>query len=672
MGHGRFAGGWLARFVTARHGPSLLESATRLSRGRSVARRPPEEPLPFPVPPDMSEFAARWIFGSGPAEGVPFFGGGLPAGRKIAPRTPAFLARAQEEQRLATETEEQVNAAWRAAPVQRGQVEEVSSFRLSRTPLPRPRPEPVLAREPAAPPEERPEPPEAGEPIVAARPIEGAESITEQDESKLPSLDARAQSVEEVERPPSPQEAPPSTARPVVTLARTRQEQPARPPVQLAREVSRSGAPLAAPSLEEPEARLEAAPRNRLLRVLDAMRKALPAAQPTPDEREQVREPTRAPPPTQAVIVGEPPRRARGLLRSRGRSGPPPDAQIEPGPPQSGSTSQPPPGGPPMVAAAPLAGPVPQPDEESLATGRGRLLRRSLRRKEQPVQAARPPAAPADEQPVQRSVVESALAPVMSESPPVELLAWSRVESGLPPPTVDAFTSPPRLEEPASAETPLPDAPRVTHTSMSTSAPPRLRVSRRPLPEAARPGGPPHQPAPLHQPEPKSAPFHHADEAPLLVPGPTGGRSAAPSSSRPRVALRRPIAARQPTRTAAADERRPTSGLSLSSATGAVIERDPTGTSTVTFPQDEPALAPEPPELFASPAPEESTLARAASPGPSPAPPLPSTPTTGAVPAPRAPAVDYDEIYAQVVERLRRELLREREQIGDLLGEVTL
>jgi hypothetical protein len=138
------------------------------------------------------------------------------------------------------------------------------------------------------------------------------------------------------------------------------------------------------------------------------------------------------------------------------------------------------------------------------------------------------------------------------------------------------------------------------------------------------------------------------------------------------VALRRAVAARQPTRTAVADERRPTSGLSLASATGAVIEREAAGTSTVTFPQGEPAPAPEPRELFSSAAPEEPTLARAASPGPGPAPPLPSTPRTGAEPARRAASVDYDEIYAQVVERLRRELLREREQIGDLLGEVTL
>jgi hypothetical protein len=136
------------------------------------------------------------------------------------------------------------------------------------------------------------------------------------------------------------------------------------------------------------------------------------------------------------------------------------------------------------------------------------------------------------------------------------------------------------------------------------------------------------------------------------------------------VALRRAVAARQPARTAAADERRPTNGHSLASATGAVIEREASGTTTVTFPQDELAPAPEAPELFSSAAPEEPTLARAASPGP--APPLPSTPTTGAEPPRHAPSVDYDEIYAQVVERLRRELLREREQIGDLLGDVTL
>jgi hypothetical protein len=662
-GHGRFAGLRLARFVAARHGPSLLESATRLSRGRSVARRPREEPLPFPVPPDMSEFAARWIFGSGPAEGVPFFGGGLPAGREIAPRTPAFLARAQEEQRVAAEAAEEAKAARLAAPVQRGQVEEVSSFRLSRTPLPRPRPEPVVAREPAAPPEDRPEPPpEAGEPIVAARPIEAAEPIAEQVEPELPPLDARAPSFEEVERPASPQEAPPSPARPVVTLART--EQPARPPVQLARAVARSGAPLAEPSPEEPKARLATASRNGLLRVLDAVRKALPATRPAPDVHERPTKEAAAPRPTEPVIIDEPPPRARGLLRSRGRSGQPPDAQAEPGPVEPGGTGQPSPAGLPAVARASLVGTVPQHDEESPTTGR-RRVRRSLRRKQRPVQATPPPAARAGEQPIQRAVVESAPAPAASESPPVEPLAWSHVGSGLPAPAVDALPSPPHLEEPSvPAGSPLPDS--STPTSVSASPPPHLRVSRRPPPQAVRPHEPPQQLGP------EPTPFHPAGAAPLPLPAPIGDPGTVPSSSRPRLALRRAVAARQPTRAPAGVERRPTSGLSLASATGAVIEREASGTSMVTFPQDEPAPAPEPPELFSSAVPEEPTLARAASLSPGPVPPLPSTPTAGAETARRPPSVDYDEIYAQVVERLRRELLREREQIGDLLGEVTL
>jgi hypothetical protein len=105
-----------------------------------------------------------------------------------------------------------------------------------------------------------------------------------------------------------------------------------------------------------------------------------------------------------------------------------------------------------------------------------------------------------------------------------------------------------------------------------------------------------------------------------------------------------------------------------------VIEREASGTSTVTFPQEERPPAPAPPELVSSATPEEPTLARAASPAPSPSPaqPLPPTRTNGTETPRRPPGVDYDEIYAQVVERLRRELLREREQIGDLLGDVTL
>ena len=51
----------------------------------------------------------------------------------------------------------------------------------------------------------------------------------------------------------------------------------------------------------------------------------------------------------------------------------------------------------------------------------------------------------------------------------------------------------------------------------------------------------------------------------------------------------------------------------------------------------------------------------------------PSTAATAppAVPAPAAQSgPDLDEIYEQVVERLRRDLLVERERMGDLLGDL--
>ena len=58
--------------------------------------------------------------------------------------------------------------------------------------------------------------------------------------------------------------------------------------------------------------------------------------------------------------------------------------------------------------------------------------------------------------------------------------------------------------------------------------------------------------------------------------------------------------------------------------------------------------------------------------------PSPNEPAQAAAPAPPAPPApppvgatgDMDEIYDQVLRRLRRDLLREREQMGDLLGDL--
>ena len=65
----------LARSVAAARTPErIVETSTRLARGRSIARAVPEAAAELPRPPGMSEFAARWIFGDGPAEGIPIAG----------------------------------------------------------------------------------------------------------------------------------------------------------------------------------------------------------------------------------------------------------------------------------------------------------------------------------------------------------------------------------------------------------------------------------------------------------------------------------------------------------------------------------------------------------------------------------------------------------------------
>ena len=85
---------------------------------------------------------------------------------------------------------------------------------------------------------------------------------------------------------------------------------------------------------------------------------------------------------------------------------------------------------------------------------------------------------------------------------------------------------------------------------------------------------------------------------------------------------------------------------------------------TVTFPWPRPETVAAPAGfVLRAPASEtESTVPEA----PATVPAQPPTPP----PAPQHQATDYEEVYDQVVERLRRELLVERERMGDLLGDL--
>ena len=120
-----------ARTVAARHLPGGLAAAARISRERvAVARgrraRPQQE---LPVPPGMSEFAARWIFGEGPVDGTPFAGGAAFEPEAVGP--PSFLARRVGDE---PEQPEPPAAVASRGPVARGRVEEVAGFRLSSVP----------------------------------------------------------------------------------------------------------------------------------------------------------------------------------------------------------------------------------------------------------------------------------------------------------------------------------------------------------------------------------------------------------------------------------------------------------------------------------------------------------------------------------------------------------
>ncbi len=113
-----------------------------------------------------------------------------------------------------------------------------------------------------------------------------------------------------------------------------------------------------------------------------------------------------------------------------------------------------------------------------------------------------------------------------------------------------------------------------------------------------------------------------------------------------------------------------TSGSRLAAATGGTVESDDGETVTVAFPRPgESAFAP------------AATLMRAADPElPTASPPEPSAAMTTApaattAPAPPAPPrgsgpADIEEIYDQVMQRLRRDLLADRERMGDMLGDL--
>jgi hypothetical protein len=126
----------LAQTVTERRRPKRMAASRRLAPRPAVAAAVVAAPV---AASGLSEFATRWMFGDGVAEGVPFAGGaGAEYDRPSFLEAPAEAAAVAPRPAIARGTE------------LRSAVEEVGPrFRLSRTPPPAPAPAP--AQEPDAP-----------------------------------------------------------------------------------------------------------------------------------------------------------------------------------------------------------------------------------------------------------------------------------------------------------------------------------------------------------------------------------------------------------------------------------------------------------------------------------------------------------------------------------------
>jgi hypothetical protein len=123
-----------------------------------------------------------------------------------------------------------------------------------------------------------------------------------------------------------------------------------------------------------------------------------------------------------------------------------------------------------------------------------------------------------------------------------------------------------------------------------------------------------------------------------------------------------------PPAAAAAPSAHATSGARIAAASGAILAREPDGTETVSFPEASAPVAAA--AGSAATGPVAMSFAPAASDTPARSaltPPAASPPSAPARPG-AADANDQEELYERMVTRLRRDLLAERERVGDLLG----
>jgi hypothetical protein len=615
----RAAGVRLADEVTARRQPKRLEDATRLAAGRTlparVGRVVAAAAPPAPRPAGMTDWAARWLFGDGPVEGVPFAGGAALRDRELAqPEQPA--APSPAPRRLAR------------TPA-RGRIEEGSRMRLSATPPP---------KAAAKPPDHAPAPPIRPASDVSsaapASPFERTAAAPSREDS------AQAGRPEPLKQPAddrphavrAPAVATPVTMRPR-SVASAGRERPLLRVHGVAQATPAAAAPVQRPAGRGMLRRLVDVARRRRSATQSPLDGAQPAAASAVERRTDSARPTAsadrepgvssgaAAAPVGDRVPAAPSRphddEARGAaehgaIGSAGRVG-----DEEPTP-RSAAVAEPVRARPPKVA-----GPLPAaPPPAVPAIGRAsRVLARlrggSAERSERTAAPAKAPAAEAGgtgaaaASPPAEPVVPIAASPIAQSSSAESPSAESRRDGG---PSHDAARAP------ESASAPAPAAPGERTPS---STPPDMAVA----------------------------------PAPLL-------RSSERAPARPVVQLRRRTSEQSgpvgpaPLRTVA-----PTAGSGperLASAIGSALSAAPDGLTTIEFPGAPGSTASAP--LARQPA-GETEAAHPSVPAPPPV--TPPQQAGGGV------ARDVEEIYEHVVQRLRREILLEREAMGDLTGDVT-
>ncbi len=773
----RLGGSRLAAAVTERRralpaalaprlAPAHEEGAGRTAgSGRAAARsgvpfsgaplaRAAAEPA-YPRPAGMSEFAAQWLFGDGPAEGTPFAGGSALGAQASEP--PAFLAARRAAVDAAAERKARTLSRT-AAP--RGRVHEERPLRLSATPPPRgeepptqssppeaeaaPAPQsapaaPLPQSEPASPPPFGARPPARSprEPAPPAppAPAEAAGSPVEEPPSAAESAAGAGEA--SAPRPPTvmrprPPETPPALS-------------PQRAPVALRRVVRPPAAPPAAAPPTPPPPAAASPPRGLLRRVADRLlgngRAQRVAAGAEPGEgtgpgvgtepgpagrvgsRSAVAATAWAPAPVWPALPGAPSEvdgAAQSAPSTPGDAEPRLAEAAEPGfdgpadgAPEPAVLGGAPAGTTPYEATAALGfgqGGGDLAARESPAPGAGGAgeasaapapgiggageaavapapsgLRRALARLRT---RGTPSPAVLDREPEparghgamrgagSEGTVESAGGPPTATSAPVQT---GRGAAGDPRPSTAAG------EQPAAAVTPAAARATVHRSPSGTPAPAARGVALSATPQSGGEHGPP---SPLAA----TGPGGHGTGP--AAPVARAARAAQPSA-RPPVRLRRAPARTfsAPSSSAQRLGRVPsspspvpgarTSGERLADATGAALRRDvgagvetiefPVGGSDSSGPGLESVLAREPagggpsgPTPGAQPgAGEAAGPAAAAAPGGE-----GGATSHGASSSLAGASPEADDMYEQVIERLRRDLLTERERMGDLLGDL--